>query len=240
MTEVKNEVVVLNDDANELIVIAERRIAQLDKIVELSLKRTNTNDWVDQNGKPYLTCSGAEKIGRLFGVNWSILESKKNQSEDEKGKFYFYQSTGVFTLKGHDSIEAVGTCSVRDKFFSKAGGRELPVSEIDETNIMKSAYSNCVVNGITRILGIRNLQWEQLEKSGINRSKVVSVAYTKNDSVISDAQVKRLFAILKSSKYTEEELKSHIKETYKIESSKEILKKDYEKICNWVEDKNGN
>jgi len=239
MNDVKEstEIVAVNDDTNDLVVMAERRVAQLEKITELSLKRTNVNDWVDQNGKPYLVCSGAEKIGRLFGVNWSILDSKKITSEDDKGKFYFYQATGVFTLKGHDSIEAVGTCSVRDKFFSKANGRELPVSEIDETNIMKSAYSNCVVNGITRLLGIRNLTWEVLERNGINKKGVASVTYTHNDSVISEAQRKRLWAMMKEFNKSEEEVKVFLKDKFNLDSSKDILKKQYQIICDFVEGK---
>ena len=71
----RNEIISISPQDTQLdlteaiLAAANRRITQLDQIVTLALKRTNENDWVDQQGKPYLTCSGAERIARLFGVN---------------------------------------------------------------------------------------------------------------------------------------------------------------------------
>ena len=169
------------DMTEDILAAANRRVAQLDKIISLSLKRTNKNDWVDQQGKPYLCSSGAEKIARLFGVCWDHVRCEKILSSDEKGQFYYFEYTGDFTL-GNDKITAVGTCSQKDQFFSIALGQPKPASEIDETNIRKAAFSNMLVNGITRILGIRNLTWEELEASGIRRSDAAKVTYKdKND-----------------------------------------------------------
>lgn len=240
------EMVVVNnqglaDTSDDLIASAERRIAQIDKIVTLSIRRTNENDWVDQQGKPYLTGSGAEKIARLFGVSWKILKSEKIMTNDEKGQFYFYQVVGVFTLGGgKDSVEAVGTCSSKDQFFAKAGGVLKPISEVDETNIMKAAYSNCVANGITRLLGIRNLTWEQVKAGGIDPSKAAKVKYANGGAgggIISEAQGKRLWAITKQSGKTEEVLKNYLKSVHNIDHSKDIPKDKYEEICKWAESK---
>jgi len=175
------ELVVINNQGlaettDDIISSAQKRVAQVEQIVSLALKRTNEYDWVDQNGKPYLTCSGAEKIARLFGISWKVLKTEKVFSNDEKGQFYFYEFTGEFIL-GKDKIETVGTCSSKDQFFAKSKGVLKPLSEIDETNIRKAAYSNMVVNGITRLLGIRNLTWEQVKKGGIDPDKVTKVKY---------------------------------------------------------------
>ena len=242
MSELENEIITMNpsnqlDMTDDILAAANRRIAQLDKIVKLSISRTNQHDWVDQGGKPYLTCSGAEKIARLFGVCWKDVQSEKVISSDETGQFYFYEVAGTFTL-GQDSIRAVGTCSQKDQFFAKAGGEIKPLSEIDETNIRKAAYSNMVVNGITRILGIRNLTWEEVRAGGIDPNKASKVSYAKGGNgggKISEAQAKRLFAILKQSGKSEEDLKQYLLDSYKIENTKDIDKKDYETICNWVE-----
>lgn len=229
----------LSEMTDDIIASAERRIAQLEKIKTLALKATNENDWVDQQGKPYLAASGAEKIARLFGVSWTIEKNEKVISSDEKGQFYFYQATGLFKLPSDkDSIEAVGTCSSKDQFFAKAKGELKPISEIDETNIMKAAYSNCVANGITRILGIRNLTWEQVKQGGIDQSKTAKVNYATGGAgggLISEAQAKRLWALSKEHGVTSEQLKTYLKNTYKIEHSKEIKKEQYEKICEWVQ-----
>lgn len=179
----QNEIITMTpsnqlDMTDDILAAANRRIAQLDKIVKLSISRTNENDWVDQGGKPYLTCSGAEKIARLFGVCWKDVESEKVISADETGQFYFYETSGTFTL-GQDSIRAVGTCSQKDQFFAKSGKEMKPLSEIDETNIRKSSYSNMVVNGITRILGIRNLTWKEVQEGGINPGKTSKINYAQ-------------------------------------------------------------
>jgi hypothetical protein len=60
--------------------------------------------------------------------------------------------------------------------------------EVDETNIMKAAYSNMMVNGITRLLGIRNLTWEQLEKYGINKDGVSKVEYRNGGHTVTDEE----------------------------------------------------
>lgn len=182
MEENQNEIITLNPAANQaditddILAVANRRLAQLDKIITLSISRTNENDWVDQQGKPYMTCSGAEKIARLFGVCWKNVVCEKVYSSDETGQFYFYEVRGVFTFC-QDTITAIGTCSQKDQFFAKSGGTTKPLSEIDETNIRKAAYSNMVVNGVTRILGIRNLTWEQVRAGGVDPNKTAKVNY---------------------------------------------------------------
>jgi hypothetical protein len=50
---------------------------------------------------------------------------------------------------------------------------------------------------------------------------------------ISEPQRKRLYAIYKTAKKTDDQVKAFLKETYGIESSAEIDKNDYEEICNW-------
>lgn len=165
-------------NVDDIIAIAERRMAKHQKLIDLSLKITNAQDWINQQGKPYLTASGAEKIGRLWGVSVRNVRREKTMTEDEKGSFYFYEYRGTFELgNGVDLIEAVGTCSQKDEFFAMAYGELKPLSEIEETNILKSAYSNMMVNGITRLLGLRNLTMDQLKGAGIDVGKITRVEY---------------------------------------------------------------
>lgn len=184
MEENQNEIITITpanqlDTTDDILAAANRRVAQLDKIMSLAISRTNSQDWVDEGGKPYLACSGSEKVARLFGVCWKNVKNEKVISSDENGQFYFYECSGDFYL-GKDVISAIGTCSQKDQFFSKKGKEVKPLSEIDETNIRKAAYSNMVVNGVTRILGIRNLTWEELEKAGIRRENTPKVNYKGN------------------------------------------------------------
>jgi len=170
----------------DLISVAQKRLGTVPQLVELSLKVTNYRDWTLQDGSPYLGHSGAEKVARLFGVKISNVAVKKEFTDDTEGKFYIYVITGKCSLPGDmDSIEAIGTCSQRDSFFSKSGGKRKDSNQIDETNIMKAAYSNFIVNGITHLLGLRNLTIEQLSEANIDLSKVLKVGFAKGTQKIS-------------------------------------------------------
>jgi len=175
--EPRTEIITI-ETVEDLISVAQKRMETVPRLIELALKVTNYRDWVDQSGNPYLTHSGAEKVARLFGVKISNINTTKDWTEDTKGKYYIYKTTGTVALPGTiDSIEAIGTCSQRDGFFAKAKGEWLDTIEIDETNILKASYSNFIVNGITHLLGLRNLVWEQVEKAGIDRKKVMKIDY---------------------------------------------------------------
>ena len=238
-----NGVPALADDT--LIQVAERaekRIAAVNKIKILALQVTNAHDWTDQGGRPYLQASGGEKVARLFGISWTISEPL---FEAEEGGHFSYTYTGKFSLSGA-TIEAVGTRSSKDGFFKKYGKADengekeiLPPSEIDKGDVKKSAYTNLIGNGITRLLGIRNLTWEDLAAAGIRKEGVGKVDYKTGtggakQGVISEAQSKRLYAIAKGSGKTDDEVKAKLKE-YGYESSLDIMKEKYDEICKWAQ-----
>lgn len=177
---------------DDLVAMAEKRLVRFQKLKEVAMRATNQNDFTALGENPYLRASGAEKIGRLFGIKWSGLKVERIGTEDDRGRYYIYVCTGLFELPGGiDSIVSVGTCSQRDAFFSEKTYWEgqgedrkkttvfKTTSEIDETNILKSAVSNCIQNGVTRLLGLRGLTWDEVEKAGIVRGKVAKVSYDK-------------------------------------------------------------
>jgi hypothetical protein len=154
---------------------AEARVDAINRIKRAALKVTNAHDWTDQQGKPYLWVSGAEKIARLYGISWRLDEPVLTTEEDGH---YSYTFKGYFRM-GAVEIEVEGSRSSRDAFFSarkdKDGNRiTLPPSEVDKNNVRKAALTNCLGNGVTRLLGIRNLTWEDLAGAGITRENVGS------------------------------------------------------------------
>jgi len=208
---------------NTLVAIAEqaeKRVEAMGKIKRMALKLTNPHDWVDESGRPYLQASGAEKVARLFGISWRISEPILETLE---GGHFSFTYKGEFSLGGA-SIEAVGTRSSKDGFFKKYSYKgdertELPASEIDRGDVKKSAYTNLIGNGITRLLGIRNLTYDDLKEfAGITKEQITSVSYKKGgkptsqgkqssengkptitdpDAPATEAQVKAIHAILK-------------------------------------------
>ena len=142
---------------------AERRADAMHKIKRVALKLTNASDWVNEGGKPYLQASGAEKIARMFGISWRIESPERI---NEEAGHYSYSYKGIFSLAGA-SIEAIGIRSSNDPFFTTRYSKDrvkltLPATQVDRANVQKSAYTNLLANGITRIMGLRNLTWDDL------------------------------------------------------------------------------
>jgi hypothetical protein len=147
------------------------------RIKSAALSVTSKHDWVDQGGKPYLQVSGSEKIARLFGISWTIDEPILTTEEDGH---YSYTYQGAFTIGSTPPIDFIGSRGSKDGFFSMSHGKDIPVSEINRNDIKKSAYTNLLGNGITRLLGLRNLTWEEVEAAlGIKRENMGKVNYGK-------------------------------------------------------------
>ena len=160
--------------------IMQSRQVLFEKVMAVAIKATSPTDWIDQNGKPYLQGSGAEKVARRFGVKIYETAVEREELEDEKGKYYLYTVSGKAAMSERDVIEAIGTCSSRDSFFSHGG--KLSSADVDIGNVKKSAYTNFMGNAITRLLGIRNLSWDELAKYGVTKNGKASVAYDKGAS----------------------------------------------------------
>lgn len=162
-----------NDNLLAMAEQAERRIEAINRIMSASLKITNEKDWVLIGGTPYLQESGATKVARLFGIGWSIenpileTESDGHFTYTYKGKFYM----------GGTSIEATGSRSSKDDFFVGKTNPKAP-QDIDKRDVKMSAYTNCINNGIKRILpGLRNLTVEDMAKAGLDCGKMAGYGF---------------------------------------------------------------
>lgn len=191
-TDKDQDLISIEDSMDVVVARADKQVEVLKKVLGIAVKRTSHYDWTDMQGKPYLTSSGAEKLMPLFGVSVTGTSSVKNTTSDDKGGYYVYQYKGTFSWKA-GSIEAIGACSSRDKFFAWDGKTKeyKPLSEVDETNIIKAAYSNMMVRGITTLLGLRNLTWEQLKDFGVDKGKVARVEYGHNTKQATPEEVKK-------------------------------------------------
>lgn len=167
--EVQNAMDFSSDNILMLAEQAEQRINAIKKIMKASLSVTNENDWCLIGGKPYLQEAGAGKVARLFGISWKI--GQPEIITDSQGyKTYIFK--GVFTMN-NDSIEAEGSRSMKDDFFTGKGEKKKSIDEIDERDVRMSAYTNCINNGIKRIIpGIRNLKLEDLESAGLDTKTI--------------------------------------------------------------------
>jgi hypothetical protein len=167
---------IMSDNLVAIAQAAEKRVAAIRRIKAVALSVTNKNDWLDQEGRPYLWGSGAEKVARLFGISWRVDEPVLYVEDDGH---YAYTYKGEFGM-GVSTIEAIGSRSSRDPFFSRSHGQDVPLDKIDRQDVKKAAYTNCVGNGVTRLLGIRNLTWEEVEEfAKFKRGDTRGVKYQK-------------------------------------------------------------
>jgi len=256
----RNVPAIADDNLMRVAEMAEKRIDAVVKIKQMALKVTNARDWTDQGGNPYLQVSGSEKVANLFNISWRLDEPSV---ETEPDGHFTYTMRGIFSIPGR-SISAEGSRSSKDPFFKKYDwvkqeGKpdkktEKPISAIDRRDVRMAALTNLLGNGITRLLGIRNLSYVDLEVyAGITKDMVSTVDYKgkgkdkpplqepgkKNDdpTKISEAQAKRFFAIAKGAGKTDVEIKAHLKETLNIEHTADIPKDKYDAIVKWGETK---
>jgi len=177
------------DDVIQIAEQAEARVAAVIKIKRAALMVTNGDDWVDQNGKPYLMVSGAEKVANLFNISWRFLSPEPIKSVDSDGINFTYTYCAEFLL-GKRFIQVEGSRSSKDKFFTQydygekdANGKsertEKSIADRDnERDVKMAALTNLFGNGITRILGIRNLSYADLKEfAGITPDMIGKVEY---------------------------------------------------------------
>lgn len=148
---------------------ADKMIIAMNKIMTAALKITSEHDWTLIAGKPYLQESGATKVARLFGISWQIGNPKIECDQDGYKTFTY---KGRFEMRGQ-FIECEGSRSMKDDFFGGKADSRKPVDEISERNVRQAAYTNCINNGIKRIIpGLRGIDVKTLENAGIDTGKI--------------------------------------------------------------------
>lgn len=184
---------ILDTSADNIMYLAEKAdkmISAMNKIMSAALKITSEHDWTLIGGKPYLQESGATKVARLFGISWQI-GNPKIECDAEGYKTFTYK--GRFEMRGQ-FIECEGSRSMKDDFFGGKPDKRKSVDEISERNVRQAAYTNCINNGIKRIIpGLRGIDVKTLEEAGIDTGKMKGYTFkdgTKGGASKTDSGLK--------------------------------------------------
>lgn len=184
---------ILDTSADNIMYLAEKAdkmITAMNKIMSAALKITSEHDWTLIGGKPYLQESGATKVARLFGISWQI-GNPKIECDAEGYKTFTYK--GRFEMRGQ-FIECEGSRSMKDDFFGGKPDARKSVDEISERNVRQAAYTNCINNGIKRIIpGLRGIDAKTLENAGLDTNKISGYTFkggSKGGSAGSDSGLK--------------------------------------------------
>lgn len=163
----------LDSSVDNILYLAERAdkyIKAMNKIMEAALKITTVLDWCIIGGKPYLQESGATKVARLFGISILLIGRPLVEVDPQGYKTFTYKAR--FMMKDQ-FIECEGSRSMKDDFFAKTKNGMKNPDEIDERDVKMAAYTNCLNNGIKRLIpGLRNIDIETLEKAGFDIGKI--------------------------------------------------------------------
>lgn len=162
----------LTADTDNILYLAEKAdkyIAAMNKIMDAALKITNELDWCLIGGKPYLQESGSTKVARLFGISIKLFGAPAVEVDESGYKTYTYRAR--FILKGQ-FVECEGSRSASEEFFAGKGKTKKP-DEIDERDVKMAAFTNCLNNGIKRLIpNLRNIDVATLERAGLDVSKI--------------------------------------------------------------------
>lgn len=152
---------------------ADKYIAAMNRVMEAALKITTEYDWVLIGGNPYLQESGATKVARLFGISISLIGAPIVEADPLGYKTYTYKAR--FML-GEQFVECEGSRSMKEDFFAgkpNKDGKIKSPDEIVERDVRLAAYTNCLNNGIKRLIpGLRNIDIATLEKAGFQVDKI--------------------------------------------------------------------
>jgi len=187
-----NELTLSNDHLLQMAREAEDRFNAINTIMKLVLRVTTHLDWVNIGNKPYLQETGASKIATALGISVEVLGDKKVYDEDRSGHYsYHYDMKFTFASITRD---ATGMRSTNDEFFigkkdatmKNPDGSIVPKpqkkpQDVNERDVKLAAYTNCLNNGIKRIVpGLRNITLEHLAEGGIDTSKMKGYGFNNN------------------------------------------------------------
>lgn len=168
----------LDNDIDNIFYLAERAdkaVIALNKIMDAALKITNELDWVLIGGVPYLQESGATKVARLFGISIQLMGKPLVETDPLGYKTYTYKARFIMR---DQFVECEGSRSMKEDFFAgkadpEKGKEKKAPDEIDERDVKMAAYTNCLNNGIKRLIpNLRNIDIDTLERAGLDVNKI--------------------------------------------------------------------
>ena len=183
------------------IALLEKRIEGFEKVKTFAIKLTTPTDWILYGDHPYLPSYACEKIARILNIEWFGIDGGELRPEKMRhdSGHYTYVVSGKFRIKlgsYQREISVMGKASSQKPFFSKAKGRTVPIEEINESDVMMAAYSNFVVQGVTRLLGIRGITLDDLKQHGLDVAKIEKVDFrTEYSDKMTDEQKEVLAAV---------------------------------------------
>jgi len=168
----------------QLITLVERQSELWRRLVRAVVATTGNSDWIEFDGKPYLTVGGAMAIVARAGISLTAKKIEWQSEGDDLICRYYVEAR--LPIEGRPPIEEVGIASTRDPMLrsrrqdmiEKEGLTVARANRLMADFVQKKAWANAIVRAVTGLLGIRNLTKDELQKMGITPSQA-SVKFRK-------------------------------------------------------------
>jgi hypothetical protein len=175
----------------EYVETAGRQIELRSKLLMTALKALKPHDFQDFDGKPYLEGEGAARIMAVVR-GFSVGEAKFKI--EHIAPHYFIECEIPMEWKGQSTV-ALGDCSTADPFFTgREGNAGVFKKHLDRTgsdtmaarlvlgDAKKKARENAISRGVSELLGIKGLSWDDLAEFGFKRGTAGSSVQFKHSS----------------------------------------------------------
>lgn len=166
---------------------ADSRAEALGILMRMGIAQTRTENWSDQDGKPYPEQGACTSMINMVGITISPPARRRENFHDEKGDYYLYLLESEVTVPkfGIGPLPIVGRASSRDPFFALRRGELRPDSEIDPGDIISKAYTNLRYRAVKAVVPqIAKITWDELKEitgGRVARGKVSQVRRGETD-----------------------------------------------------------
>lgn len=227
-------------------------------VAELNKQRTSLNQFISSSlrrevdfgiipgvKKASLFKPGAEKICKLFQLGSRISE-KSSQIDIEKNFAMFNYTVEIFHIPTGKAIaQCEGSANSQEKKYKErtvyvngAPNKEpTPIADILNT-LQKMSQKRAYVGAVIMATGASDFFTQDVEDMDPSQFSEVAPrppVQNYNTAVITEPQVKRLYAIAFKSNWTDTDIKNVLMSKLNINSATLIKRSDYESVCTFIE-----
>lgn len=156
-----------------------KRIELRATMIRQALKALKPHDIIDFDGKPYIEGEGA---ARIMAVVRGFKVGETKFEIEHIPPHYFIECSIPIEFMGATTV-AIGDCSTQDSFFCGKEGKTGRFAKYKEQtgsdtiaarlllgDAKKKARENAISRGVSELLGLKGLTWDDLKELGFERA----------------------------------------------------------------------
>jgi hypothetical protein len=203
-----------------------QKITQFQQVIQRTLRQNHDFGIVPGTDKPTLLKPGAEKILMMMGLR-SEFEIVDSTRDFEKG-FFQYQVRCKLYKNDLLITEGLGACNTKERKYIKQDPYTL------DNTVLKMAKKRALVDATLLVASLSDIFTQDLEDMDLEGQQVSNQKryYTDQDSTISKAQARRMFALAKG----DQSIVRDVLDTFGYRNSTDVKKIEYDKICEAIEE----